>query len=87
MKHAPSKCAYYDGGFCLKGLPGTLCELQGCVAWTDDLSVRPARKIETALREILEATKRIDRLVPHDEDVQTSLEDIRRCIRVISWNK
>ena len=25
----------------MKGLPGTLCELQGCVAWTDDLSVRP----------------------------------------------
>lgn len=41
MEHAPSKCAYYDGGFCLKGLPGTLCELQGCVVWTDDLSVRP----------------------------------------------
>lgn len=90
MEHAPSKCAYYDGGFCLKGLPGTLCELQGCVAWTDDLSVRPAtkaQKIEIALREILEAIKRIDRLVPHDEDVQTSLEDIRRCIRTTSWNK
>ena len=41
MEHAPSNCAYYDGGFCLKGLPGTLCELQGCAAWTDDLSVRP----------------------------------------------
>lgn len=33
MKHTPSNCAYYDGGYCKKGLPGTLCELTGCVAW------------------------------------------------------
>lgn len=27
-------CAYYfNGGDCSKGLPGTPCELKGCVAW------------------------------------------------------
>ena len=26
------ECAYYSGGFCLKGLPGTSCEIVGCVA-------------------------------------------------------
>lgn len=25
-------CAYYDNGYCRKGLPGTKCEIVGCVA-------------------------------------------------------
>lgn len=25
-------CAYYNGGYCRKGLPGTPCEIIGCVA-------------------------------------------------------
>ena len=26
-------CAYFNGGDCSKGLPGTPCILEGCVAW------------------------------------------------------
>ena len=26
-------CKWYQGGDCGKGLPGTPCELKGCVAW------------------------------------------------------
>ena len=28
------KCAYYHKGFCLKGMVGTICELDDCVAHT-----------------------------------------------------
>lgn len=26
------KCGYHHEGYCLKGLPGTPCEVEGCVA-------------------------------------------------------
>lgn len=29
-------CVYHYNGYCLKGLPGTPCELRGCVAHTTD---------------------------------------------------
>lgn len=29
------KCVYHHEGCCLKGLSGTPCELQGCIAHTD----------------------------------------------------
>lgn len=28
------KCGYHHEGYCLKGLPGTPCEVRGCVAHT-----------------------------------------------------
>ena len=28
-------CKWYNGGDCMKGLPGTPCEPNGCVAWTE----------------------------------------------------
>lgn len=28
-------CIWFRGGDCGKGLPGTPCEMKGCVAWTD----------------------------------------------------
>ena len=28
------KCGYHHEGYCLKGLPGTSCEVRGCVAHT-----------------------------------------------------
>lgn len=34
-------CAYYDGGFCSKGLPGTLCEIKGCVAFYPKGKAKP----------------------------------------------
>lgn len=34
------KCAYYQEEYCLKGLPGTKCELEGCVAYTDRLTIK-----------------------------------------------
>lgn len=29
-------CGYHHNDYCLKGLPGTPCELRGCVAHTSD---------------------------------------------------
>ena len=29
------KCAWFSNGNCLKGLPGTKCEVKGCVAKTE----------------------------------------------------
>lgn len=26
-------CAHFNGGDCFKGLPGTPCILEGCIAW------------------------------------------------------
>lgn len=37
--------------------------------------------IETSLQEILEAVERIRRLVPTDEDVLASLDDICACVK------
>lgn len=37
--------------------------------------------IETFLQEILEAVERIRRLVPKDEDVLASLDDIRASVK------
>lgn len=34
------KCAYYQEGYCLKGLVGTKCELEGCVAHMDRLTIK-----------------------------------------------
>lgn len=35
-----NKCVYYQEGYCLKGLTGTKCELEGCVAHTDRLTIK-----------------------------------------------
>lgn len=31
------KCTYHHEGFCLKGLPGTPCEVEGCVVRNADI--------------------------------------------------
>ena len=31
-------CVWFRGGDCGKGLPGTPCEMKGCVAWIDHLN-------------------------------------------------
>jgi len=33
-------CTYYEKGYCLKGLAGTKCELEGCVAHSDRLTIK-----------------------------------------------
>jgi hypothetical protein len=33
--HKMMSCKWYLGGDCGKGLPGTPCELKGCVAWEE----------------------------------------------------
>lgn len=34
------KCAYYKDGYCLKGLVGTKCEIEGCIAHADRLTIK-----------------------------------------------
>jgi hypothetical protein len=33
MVHKQMICKWFRGGDCGKGLPGTPCEIKGCVAW------------------------------------------------------
>ena len=37
-------CGYHHEGYCLKGLPGTPCEVAGCVA-----HIRPSEHIHKTL--------------------------------------
>lgn len=36
MKKKAMLCKWYSAGECKKGLPGTKCELSGCVAWEEN---------------------------------------------------
>ena len=38
------KCVWYKDGNCLKGLPGTPCDIIGCVAYSNDLGHGPWEK-------------------------------------------
>ena len=35
FKHIGKLCIYNDGAFCKKGLPGTQCDVVGCVAYKE----------------------------------------------------
>lgn len=56
-------CRWYCAGNCEKGLPGTKCELKGCVAWEEnkvsvyDFGVGGIGIIETQYKELAETTK------------------------------